>query len=89
MRQFYLENEKGERKGLNGELGVRLGNPAGLGVVFEHKVSEVGKGFFRLEEKKLKNEPFTCDLTFLPAAFAFRTHSAASKRSGLKLSKYF
>ena len=70
MRQFYLENEKGERKGLNGEIGVRLGNPAGLGVVFEHKVSEVGNGFFRLEEKKLKNEPFTCDLTFLPAAYA-------------------
>lgn len=69
-RKFYLENEKGERKGLNGELGIRLGNPAGLGVVFESKTSEIGNGFLRIEEEKLKIEPFTCDLTFLPSAYA-------------------
>ena len=70
MRKFYLENEKGERKGLNGELGIRLGNPAGLGVVFSRKSSEIGNGFLRVEEVKLKNEPVTCDLTFLPDAYA-------------------
>ena len=70
MRKFYLENEKGERRGLNGEQGIRLGNPAGLGVVFTRKSSEIGNGFLRVEEVRLKNEPVTCDLTFLPDAYA-------------------
>lgn len=29
MRKFYLENELGERKPLNGEDGIFLTNPAG------------------------------------------------------------
>lgn len=70
MRKFYLENANGDRIGLNGESGIRLGNPAGLGVRMENTYSEIGNGFLQLEHKKVKKEPFTCDLTFTRSAYS-------------------
>ncbi len=44
MRKFYIENQIGERKSLNGD--IFLQNPAGLGVSLDPQFASVGRGFF-------------------------------------------
>lgn len=47
MRKFYIENESGVRKSLNGENGIRLTDPEGLGYETDPEYSAVSKGFFQ------------------------------------------
>ena len=46
IRRLYLQNEKGERRGFNGEGGVYATNLAGFGFSLEPKFSDLGRGFF-------------------------------------------
>ena len=46
MRKFYLENSIGERKPLNGEIGIYFQNPAGLGMVLNPSFADNKRGFF-------------------------------------------
>ena len=47
MRKFYIENEAGERRDLNGKTGIFLSNPAGLGVKLNNQYADLENGFFR------------------------------------------
>lgn len=65
MRKFYLENEAGQRLSLNGENGIVLSNPAGLGMTMSSNFADIHNGFFR--EVSKDSEPqstVTCDLVF-------------------------
>lgn len=46
MRRFYLVNERNEYKWLDGEAGIYLFNPTGLGVSFEPKFGDLKHGFY-------------------------------------------
>ena len=46
MRRFRLVNERNETKRLNGEAGIYLFNPTGLGVSFEPKFGDLKHGFY-------------------------------------------
>ena len=66
MRKFYLENEIGSRLPLNGEEGIFLSNPAGLGMTMPSDFADIHNGFFR--EISRNSEPqstVTCDLVFI------------------------
>lgn len=69
MRKFYLENELGERKGLNGEAGIWLTDPAGLGVSYGSSYADLGSGFFRRVEEKQPQGIIPCSLTFMRGAY--------------------
>ena len=69
MRKFYLENELGERKPLNGEDGIFLTDPAGLGVSYGNSYADLGAGFFRRVEEKLPQGVIPCSLTFMRGAY--------------------
>ena len=45
MRKFYLENSAGVRYGLNGENGIWLDSPTGLGVSYSPKWADFKNGF--------------------------------------------
>ena len=47
MRKFYIENGLGSRQSLNGEKGIFLSNPTGLGVNLSPSFADLHKGFFR------------------------------------------
>ena len=47
MRKFYIENSLGSRQSLNGEKGIFLSNPTGLGVNLSPSFADIHKGFFR------------------------------------------
>ena len=47
MRKFYIENGLGSRQSLNGETGIFLSNPTGLGVNLSPSFADIHKGFFR------------------------------------------
>lgn len=66
MRKFYLENEIGSRLPLNGEEGIFLSNPAGLGLTMSSDFADIHYGFFR--DVSGKSEPqstVTGDLVFI------------------------
>lgn len=66
MRRFYIENDIGSRFPLNGEQGIFLSNPAGLGMTKPSEFADIHYGFFR--EISRNNEPqstITCDLVFI------------------------
>ena len=66
MRKFYLENEIGSRLPLNGEEGIFLSNPAGLGMTMPSDFADIHNGFFR--EVSKDSEPqstVTGDLVFI------------------------
>ena len=65
MRKFYLENEKGDRIGLNNESGIFLTDPDGLGIEFEDTFSDLTEGFYRSVARKYVQKEFTCKLNFL------------------------
>lgn len=46
MRKFWIENESGERRGLNNEAGVWFDSPEGLGVSANDEFYHVGGGVF-------------------------------------------
>lgn len=69
MRKFYLENELGERKPLNGEDGIFLTDPAGLGVSYGNSYADLGAGFFRRVEEKQPQGVIPCSLTFMRGAY--------------------
>ena len=47
MRKFYIENGLGVRQALNGESGIFLSNPTGLGLSLSPTFADLHKGFFR------------------------------------------
>ena len=66
MRKFYIENEIGSRLPLNGEQGIFLSNPAGLGLTLPANYADIHKGFFR--DISGESEPqvtITGDLVFI------------------------
>ena len=66
MRKFYIENEIGSRLSLNGEQGIFLSNPAGLGLTLPANFADIHKGFFR--DISGESEPqgtITGDLVFI------------------------
>ncbi len=50
MRKFYLENTAGERVGLNGEDGIWLEHPSGLGIANGTKFTDLKHGFFAVAD---------------------------------------
>lgn len=68
MRKFYMENNLGVRRALNGESGIFLSNPTGLGLSLSPAFADLHKGFFRAVSSE--SEPQTtvaCDLVFIGA----------------------
>lgn len=65
MRRFYLENAAGDRVGLNGETGIYLQNPTGLGITLSPASVDLGHGFFaEANEQAEPQTPVVCDLIF-------------------------
>ena len=75
MRLFWLENGSGERKPLNGEEGIFLENPTGLGLESGDAYAGTGDGFFvRTKTAADKQLPIGGDLIFLkPRPYALYT----------------
>ena len=66
MRKFYIENEIGSRLPLNGEEGIFLSNPAGLGMTMPSDFADIHYGFFREVSKNTEPQStVTCDLVFI------------------------
>lgn len=66
MRRFFIENGLGVRRALNGESGIFLSNPTGLGLSLSPTFADLHKGFFRAVSGE--SEPQTtvvCDLVFI------------------------
>lgn len=47
MRKFYIENIKGTRISLNGDSGIFLSEPTGLGLTLSSNYADLNRGFFR------------------------------------------
>ena len=69
MRKFYLENETGNRTGLNGESGIRLSDPAGLGVSYGSTFADLEEGFFIETKQKTPQAAPTGSLYFTSSAY--------------------
>lgn len=69
MRKFYIENELGDRRDLNGKDGIFLSDPAGLGVSYGSSYADLGAGFFRRVEEKQPQGVIPCSLTFMRGAY--------------------
>ena len=66
MRKFYIENEIGSRLPLNGEQGIFLSNPAGLGLTMPSEFADIHNGFFReLSKDSEPQSAITGDLVFI------------------------
>ena len=66
MRKFYIENEIGSRLPLNGEQGIFLSNPAGLGMTMPSDFADIHNGFFREISKNTEPQStITGDLVFI------------------------
>lgn len=79
MRQFWIQNDRGESWDLNGPDGVILALPAGLGARWTVKTADLGHGFFReLETDAVPAEPVTGELNFLPP-LAYPTYRAFAR----------
>ena len=66
MRKFYIENEIGSRLPLNGEQGIFLSNPAGLGLTMPSAFADIHSGFFReLSKDSEPQSTVTGDLVFI------------------------
>lgn len=69
IRKFYLENEIGERKSLNGD--IFLQNPAGLGVSLDPSFANIGMGFFtNITDEEEPQMPVLGDLVLKKKAYA-------------------
>lgn len=70
MRNFYLENETGVRWDLNGKTGVRLSNPAGLGVKLNNQYADLENGFFKnIGSKAEPQGSVVADIVFVKKAY--------------------
>lgn len=68
-RKFYIENVLGERIPVNGESGIRLTNPAGLGMAMGAAYADLKKGFFANVSGDTEPQgEITCDLNFSGSA---------------------
>ena len=67
MRRFYLENEYGDRVGLNNETGIFLTEPSGLGLEFSDSFADIGEGFFKLTNKGHQQKTISCKINFVGA----------------------
>ncbi len=66
MWKFYIENEIGSRLPLNGEQGIFLSNPAGLGLTMPSAFADIHNGFFReLSKDSEPQSTITGDLVFI------------------------
>ena len=83
IRKFWLENAAGELKPLNGEQGIFLENPYGLGIDAGAKYAGGGDGFFiESSDTGDKQIPMGGDLHFLREPYAlFRSFSDWALRS--------
>lgn len=66
MRKFYLIDGDGIRYGLNGEDGIWLDSPTGLGVSYAPNFADFGNGFFVDVFNKTKQGSIVCNLLFEP-----------------------
>lgn len=66
MRKFYLENSIGSRFGLNGENGIWLDSPSGLGISYAPNFADFGNGFYVNAFNKTKQGSIVCNLLFVP-----------------------
>lgn len=65
MRKFYIENGRGARLPLNGESGIFLSNPTGLGMTLSPSFADLHKGFFRaINGESEPQATVACDLVF-------------------------
>lgn len=70
-RKFYFENAAGERFGLQGERGVYLTAPEGLGYELEPVFGDLGHGFFAtLDDRAEPQGVVAGTLIFTPPAYA-------------------
>lgn len=65
MRLFYIQNDTGERIGLNNETGIFLTEPSGLGIEFGDFYADIGEGFFRMIAKKYTQKTVSAKLNFI------------------------
>ena len=66
FRQFRISNNSGKGYSLNGDSGIFLHEPTGLGLKDEIKTVDLGRGFFYdLDNKYIPAEPITGDLLFI------------------------
>nr|DAT23147.1 MAG TPA: Baseplate protein [Caudoviricetes sp.] len=65
MRKFFIENQQGSRIPLNGESGIFLSEPTGLGVTLSPSFADLHKGFFRsISGETEPQSTVACDLVF-------------------------
>lgn len=69
MRKFYFENETGARKPLNGEAGVWVENPTGLGFATKEKYSDNRNGFYSRYYDTVDQGNVVFDLVFTREAY--------------------
>lgn len=66
MRKFYMENQQGARISLNGETGIFLSGPTGLGLTLSPVFADLQKGFFRSVSGDTEPQAtIACDLVFV------------------------
>lgn len=66
FRQFRIVNDAGRGYSLNGDSGIFLHEPAGLGLKNDIKTADLGYGFFHdLQNKKIPTDPISGDLLFI------------------------
>lgn len=66
LRKFWLENESGNAIPLNGEQGIWLVDPTGLGMASNSSFTDFGHGFFRsVDKEKDPQQTVAGDLYFI------------------------
>lgn len=66
LRKFWLENETGDAVPLNGEQGIWLVDPTGLGMAGNSSFTDFGHGFFRsVDKNKDPQQTVAGDLYFI------------------------
>lgn len=70
MRAFFIQNETGARVGLNGEGGIRLTEPTGLGISFSTEYTDIEEGFFMQTKRKEPQGKAAGTLNFTKNAYA-------------------
>lgn len=78
MRQFYLENSKGERISLI-DKNHFLSSPTGLGFAVETTTIDTSKGFFSLADSKPTKGTIDGEIAFTDRANAYRDFRTLSK----------
>lgn len=69
MRKFYLRNGVGDVKPLNGENGIWLAKPTGLGIAVKSTAFDVEDGFFKRSQNSESQANIVGDLMFVRNAY--------------------